>query len=155
MTSDLARFTRAQEGPGGFTTALAELQSGRKRSHWIWYIFPQLAGLGRSPAAMTYGLNGVAEATAYLHDPLLRDRLLAVTDAVLAQLQRNPAPALADVMGSSIDAMKLVSSMTLFREVARRVDDRKLATSANAVLQAAEPQGFGECEFTLREMAAS
>jgi len=155
VTFDLDRFKHAQEGPGGFTTALAELQSGRKRSHWIWYIFPQLAGLGSSPAAVTYGLNGVAEATAYLHDTVLRDRLLAVTAAVLAQLQRNPAPAVADVMGSSIDSVKLVSSMTLFREIARRIDDAELATRTNAVLQAAERQGFGECDFTLREMAAS
>src|SRR5262245_45334987 len=118
VTFDLDRFKRAQEGPGGFAAALAELEAGRKRSHWIWYVFPQLAGLGQSAMAVRYGLQGVAEARAYLVDPELRDRLLRVTNAVLAQLQHESAPALADVMGSEIDALKLVSSMTLFREVA-------------------------------------
>jgi uncharacterized protein (DUF1810 family) len=153
VTFDLDRFTRAQEGPGGFTTALGELEAGRKRSHWVWYIFPQLAGLGQSTAAIHYGLQGAGEAAAYLRDRVLRDRLLRVTDAVVAQLQRDPAPALVDVMGSEIDAVKLVSSMTLFREVARRIDDRDMATRADAVLRAASDQGYRECEFTLRELS--
>jgi uncharacterized protein (DUF1810 family) len=152
VTFDLDRFSRAQDGASGFTTALAELQSGRKRSHWIWYIFPQLAGLGQSAAAIHYGLQGVPEAAAYLRDPVLRDRLLRVTDAVLTELQRDPAPALAGVMGSDIDALKLVSSMTLFREVARRIDDRELATKADAILKAAASQGYRECEFTLSKL---
>jgi len=149
VTFDLDRFKRAQDGPGGFATALAELEAGRKRSHWIWYVFPQLAGLGQSSAAIHYGLQGLDEARAYLNDPQLRDRLSRVTTAVLAQLQRNPAPALVHVMGSEIDALKLVSSMTLFREVARRMDDQELAAKADAVLQAASDQGYRECEFTL------
>jgi uncharacterized protein (DUF1810 family) len=150
---DLDRFKRAQEGPGGFATALAELEAGRKRSHWIWYVFPQLAGLGQSSAAIRYGLQGVDEAGAYLNDPQLRDRLIRVTTAVLAQLQRDPAPALVDVMGSEIDALKLVSSMTLFREVARRINDHDLAAKADAILQAAGNQGYRECEFTLKALA--
>jgi uncharacterized protein (DUF1810 family) len=153
VTFDLDRFSRAQEGAAGFATALAELQAGRKRSHWIWYIFPQLAGLGSSAAAATYGLRGAAEATAYLRDSLLRERLLAAMSAVLKQLRRDPPPSLVTVMGSPIDATKLVSSMTLFREVARRIDDRELAASADAILHAAEAQGYGECEFTRRELA--
>ena len=153
MIFDLDRFKRAQDGPGGFATALAELEAGRKRSHWIWYVFPQLAGLGQSSAAIHYGLQGVDEASAYLNDPQLRDRLLRVTTAVLAQLQRDPAPALVDVMGSEIDALKLVSSMTLFREVARRVNDQDLAANADAILQAAKDQGHRECEFTLKALA--
>ena len=148
----LDRFRRAQEGPGGFATALAELEAGRKRSHWIWYIFPQLAGLGQSSAAIHYGLQGIDEAVAYLRDPVLRERLLLVTNAVRAHLQRDPAPALADVMGSEIDALKLVSSMTLFREVARRIDQPDLATGADAILKAAKDQDYSECEFTLREL---
>jgi uncharacterized protein (DUF1810 family) len=153
VTFDLDRFTRAQDGASGFATALAELEAGRKRSHWIWYVFPQLAGLGQSSAAILYGLQGVEEATAYLRDRVLRDRLLRVTDAVLAQLQRELAPALTDVMGSEVDALKLISSMTLFREVARRIDDRDIATRAEAILRAARNQGHRECEFTLRELA--
>ena len=152
---DLDRFKRAQDGPGGFAAALAELERGRKRSHWIWYIFPQLAGLGQSAAAIRYGLQGVDEATAYLRDPVLRDRLFRVTAAVLAQLQRDPAPPLVDVMGSEIDALKLVSSMTLFREVARRLnageplaDYATLANVADAILRSAQRQGFAECRFT-------
>ena len=153
MIFDLDRFKRAQDGPGGFATALAELEAGRKRSHWIWYVFPQIAGLGQSSAAIHYGLQGVDEASAYLNDPQLRDRLLRVTTAVLAQLQRDPAPALVDVMGSEIDALKLVSSMTLFREVARRVTDQDLAANPDAILQAAKDQGHRECEFTLKALA--
>lgn len=149
----LDRFKQAQDGSSGFATALAELEAGRKRSHWIWYIFPQLAGLGQSSAAIHYGLQGVDEAAAYLRDPVLRDRLLRVTNAVLAQVQRDPAPALADVMGSEIDALKLVSSMTLFRAVARRIDDRDLASRADAILQASRNQGYRECEFTVHELA--
>jgi uncharacterized protein (DUF1810 family) len=153
VTFDLDRFKRAQEGSGGFATALAELEAGRKRSHWIWYIFPQLAGLGQSSAAIHYGLQGIDEAAAYLRDPVLRERLLLVTNAVRAHLQRDPALALADVMGSEIDALKLVSSMTLFREVARRIDERDVATGADAILKAAKDQDYSECEFTLRELS--
>jgi uncharacterized protein (DUF1810 family) len=155
LVIDLDRFKRAQDGPGGFATALAELEAGRKRSHWIWYVFPQLAGLGQSSAAIHYGLQGVDEAGAYLKDPQLRDRLLRVTTAVLAQLQRDPAPALVHVMGSEIDALKLISSMTLFREVARRMDDHELAAKADAVLQAARTQGYRECEFTTTVVASA
>jgi uncharacterized protein (DUF1810 family) len=153
VTFDLDRFRRAQQGRDGFAAALAELEAGRKRSHWIWYIFPQLAGLGQSAMAVQYGLHGVAEARAYLQDQELRDRLLRVTHAVRAQLQREPEPALADVMGSEIDALKLVSSMTLFREVARRAGDEDLASSAEAILLKAARQGYRDCEYTLRELA--
>jgi len=152
VTFDLDRFKHAQDGPSGFATALAELEAGRKRSHWIWYIFPQLAGLGQSSGAIRYGLRGVDEASAYLRDPLLRDRLLRVTSAVLAQLQRDPVPALVDVMGSEIDALKLVSSMTLFRDVARRAGDQKLAAGADSILRVAKGQGYPECKFTLRQL---
>ena len=152
MTSALDRFKHAQDGPDGFAAALAELERGRKRSHWIWYIFPQLAGLGQSPAATRYGLQGVDEAMAYLRDPVLRDRLVRVTTAVRAQLERHPAPALVDVMGSEIDVLKLVSSMTLFREVARRAGDQDLAAGADSILRVAKGQGYPECKFTLRQL---
>ena len=151
MTFDLERFTRAQERD--FAQALSELQAGRKRSHWIWYVFPQLAGLGSSPAAEMYGLQGADEATAYLRDAELRDRLLAAAKAVRRHLERESPDSLRTLMGSDIDALKLVSSMTLFREIARRAGDEEVASVAQAILQAAKAQGFGECEFTKREIA--
>ena len=89
MDARLQRFTDAQDQRGsGFESALAEMQSGRKRGHWIWYVFPQLAGLGQSSMAQIYGIDGVAEAEAYLRDPILRRRLLTIALAVAEQLRR-------------------------------------------------------------------
>ena len=107
----LQRFVDAQ-ADGIYEQALAELRAGRKRSHWIWFIFPQHVDLGRSPTAKYYGLNGVAEARAYLAHPLLAERLKECCRAVLPHLRREPAEA---VLGS-IDALKLRSSMQLFAE---------------------------------------
>ena len=153
MTFDFERFTRAQERD--FAQALAELDAGRKRSHWIWYVFPQLAGLGSSPAAQTYGLQGVEEADAYLRDGVLRDRLLAAANAVRRHLERESPAGLRTLMGSDVDALKLVSSMTLFREIARRLGDDEVASVAQAILRAAKAQGFAECEFTKRQILSS
>ena len=161
--ADLDRFKKAQDSDTeGLAAALSELEAGQKRSHWIWYIFPQLAGLGTSPMAVRFGVQGAAEATAYLRDPILRDRLLAVTVLVARQLRRRPAPALESVMGSTIDAVKLVSSLTLFGEIARRLDHtepstslRSLAASADDVLDAAARQGYEPCAFTLGELGSS
>jgi uncharacterized protein (DUF1810 family) len=160
---DLDRFRSAQaRGVDGFNAALAELQAGRKRSHWIWYIFPQLTGLGSSAMAVRYGLQGVAEAMEYLRDGTLRGRLLVLTNTLVTQLQGRPAPALRELMGSEIDALKLVSSMTLFRGVARRLSDveplpeyAQLAANADAILNIAAQQGFPECASTLRELASA
>jgi len=146
---DLDRFLDAQDGAAGFAQALAELQAGAKRSHWIWYIFPQLAGLGRSPLAEIYGLQGPGEAAAYLAHPLLRERLLLAMHAV-----RERSASLRTLMGSQIDALKLVSSMTLFREIARRAKDDEVASAAAEILGAAERQGVVECEFTLRALSS-
>jgi len=150
VTSGIDRFTRAQERD--FAQALSEIRAGRKRSHWIWYVFPQLAGLGSSPAAQTYGLQGVEEATAYLRDPTLRERLLTAADAVRLHLEADRPAALRAIMGSDVDALKLVSSMTLFREVARSVADAEIFDVADAILRSAKAQGFRECEFTLGQM---
>jgi uncharacterized protein (DUF1810 family) len=150
VTVNLDRFRLAQQRD--YEDALAELRAGRKRSHWIWYIFPQLAGLGSSPMAQTYGLQGIEEASSYLADPQLRSRLLAVSNAVRAHLDSEPAAALQTVMGSEIDALKLVSSMTLFREVSRRAGDDEMASAADAILAAAKKQGFAACEFTRRQL---
>jgi uncharacterized protein (DUF1810 family) len=104
---DLARFIEAQEGV--WERALHELQAGQKRSHWMWFVFPQLAGLGMSPTAQFYGISGLPEAKAYLAHPVLGPRLLACTQAVLGVQGRS----LHDIFGSP-DDLKFRSSMTLF-----------------------------------------
>lgn len=105
---DLSRFLNAQEQVYNF--ALAEIKKGRKTSHWIWYIFPQLKALGRSPKAQYYGIENLDEAKEYLADETLRARLLEISQAVLD----NENTDIKYIMGSSIDAVKLLSSMTLF-----------------------------------------
>lgn len=105
---DLHRFLEAQERD--YPTALAEIRAGRKRSHWIWYIFPQLRALGRSYFADYYGIADLDEARAYLAEPTLRARLEEISAALLEQPGRDPCA----VMGSHIDGVKLRSSMTLF-----------------------------------------
>src|SRR5262245_13082134 len=97
------------------------MQRGRKRGHWIWYVFPQLAGLGHSSMSQIYGIDGIAEAEAYVRDPVLRGRLLTITLAVAAQLRRGVS--IESLMSSSIDAAKLISSMTLFGAVANRLHE--------------------------------
>ena len=104
---DLERFVDAQAG-GVHEEALEELRAGRKSSHWMWFVFPQLRGLGRSETARFYGLAGLAEAVAYLAHPLLGARLRAACEAILR------APGDAPGILGSIDALKLRSSMTLF-----------------------------------------
>ena len=113
--ADLDRFHSAQSAgsPSAQERALAELRNGRKRSHWIWFVLPQLAGLGRSAMAQRYGISGLTEARAYLADPLLRQRLEAVISVLNAQL-RHPGQSLEHLMGSGLDAAKTVSSLTLF-----------------------------------------
>ncbi len=109
---DLARFVRAQNAGGSYRAALAEVRAGIKRTHWMWFVFPQLRGLGRSDLASRYGVTGEAEARAYLAHPVLGPRLVECAEAVLRHAGR-PASAL---MGA-IDALKLRSSATLFAEV--------------------------------------
>ena len=147
MSADLDRFVRAQNAGGTYAQALAELNAGAKRSHWIWFVFPQLAGLGSSPMAAMYGLQGVEEATAYLRHPVLRDRLLSAMNAV-----RSQSVPLRRLMGSQIDALKLVSSMTLFREIGKRVRDDEVAAAADEILKRAETDGFSPCTFTTSQL---
>ena len=148
----LARFHEAQADPhAGYDTALAEIRRGRKTSHWIWYIFPQLAGLGRSAIAEKYAIRDLAEACAYLRDPLLRARYEEITAAVSDQLARGLA--LEDLMGSRIDALKLVSSLTLFRAAAERLadDDPAFHNSLaviDSVLEHAAANGYPPCART-------
>ena len=113
--ADLDRFHSAQSAgsPSAQERALAELRNGRKRSHWIWFVLPQLAGLGRSAMAQSYGVTGLTEARTYLADPLLRQRLEAVI-AVIDEQLRQPGQSLEHLMGGGMDAAKTVSSLTLF-----------------------------------------
>lgn len=104
---DLDRFVEAQEGV--YQQALSEIRSGRKRSHWMWYIFPQYEGLGSSPTAQRYAVRSLAEAEAYLEHPVLGPRLLESAEAVLTIEGR----AVSDVFGFP-DDMKLRSCATLF-----------------------------------------
>lgn len=107
MTYDLTRFLKAQEDD--YDTALAEIKAGHKRSHWIWYIFPQLKGLGMSPMSDFYGLDGIGEAKAYLDNDILRKRLLEISKTLLLLPTNNAT----EVMGYP-DDMKLHSSMSVF-----------------------------------------
>lgn len=108
---DLARFVEAQQRD--YQQALDELRAGAKRSHWIWYVFPQLRGLGRSEMAEHYGISGLDEARAYLAHPLLGPRL---EDCARALLLHRARP-VRQIMGSP-DDLKLRSSMTLFQAAA-------------------------------------
>lgn len=107
----LDRFVRAQQT--NYAQALAELQAGRKTSHWMWFVLPQLRGLGRSTMAQEYGIAGRAEAEAYLAHPLLGARLAECVQAMLA----HPHLTARDILGD-VDAMKFRSCLTLFEAVA-------------------------------------
>ena len=107
----LQRFIDAQRF--GYETALKEMKAGEKRSHWIWYVFPQVKGLGRSPDSQFYGIDGLEEAKAYLEHPVLGKRLREITHEVRNHSGKN----IYSIMGARIDAMKFKSSMTLFDTV--------------------------------------
>lgn len=103
----LDRFINAQERT--YEVALAEIKNGQKKTHWMWYIFPQLRGLGFSQMAYTYGIVDLNEAKEYLAHPILSERLIKITKALLDLNENDPEVILGD-----IDALKLKSSMTLF-----------------------------------------
>jgi uncharacterized protein (DUF1810 family) len=110
-THNLQRFVDAQDGV--LAIALAELGAGSKQSHWMWFVFPQIAGLGRSPTAQYYAVASLDEVRAYLEHPLLGPRLRQCIEAVLPWAgKRTPE----QILGS-IDAVKLKSSLTLFDQV--------------------------------------
>jgi uncharacterized protein (DUF1810 family) len=108
VTFDLERFVTAQEGV--YESARAEIAAGRKRTHWMWFVFPQLAGLGSSPTAQRYAISGLPEARAYLDHPVLGPRLRDCAELLL----KADRPA-AEIFGHP-DDLKLRSSMTLFAE---------------------------------------
>ena len=105
---NLQRFLDGQRF--GYDTALKEMKAGEKRNHWIWYIFPQIKGLGHSPNSQFYGIVDLTEAKAYLEHPVLGARLREITQEVLNHASRG----IQTIMGAPIDAMKFKSSMTLF-----------------------------------------
>ena len=109
-TFHLQRFILAQSG-GVYEQALAELEAGRKQSHWIWFIFPQSRDLGRSEAAKFYGLSGIEEAAAYAAHPLLGPRLRQCLAAIRPHLDSGISP---EVILGEVDAMKFASSMEIF-----------------------------------------
>jgi uncharacterized protein (DUF1810 family) len=158
--SRLERFREAQNAShAGFESALDELRTGGKRGHWIWYVFPQIEGLGTSAAARTFALSGEEEAVEFLHDAELRARLLTITQAVAEALTTGRAKSLQALMGSDIDARKVVSSLTLFGHVARKLHGvegldacRAIANAADEVLAVAALQGYPPCSFTLRRL---
>ena len=109
----LSRFLEAQDSGGTYQRALAELQAGSKQSHWMWFIFPQIAGLGQSATSRKYAISSLQEARAYLHHPDLGSRLLECFRAVGAVNDRS-----AEQIFGGIDARKLHSSSTLFLRAA-------------------------------------
>jgi uncharacterized protein (DUF1810 family) len=135
MKNNLSRFLEAQAS--SYQTALAEIKNGRKRSHWIWYIFPQIQGLGLSETARFYAIQDLREAEEYARHPILSSRLVEIS-TVLLGLNSGDATA---IMGSP-DDLKLRSSMTLFAAV----------PGADAVFQAVLEKFFGgrKDEKTLR-----
>jgi uncharacterized protein (DUF1810 family) len=132
MPHNLNRFLMAQES--SYVTALAEIQSGTKRSHWMWYIFPQLLGLGYSANATFYGISGIPEAQAYLEHDLLSHRLVEITEAVLA-IQHKSAE---EIFGYP-DYLKFQSSMSLFHEAAQTLNDTKFDVFKMALDQCFNP----------------
>lgn len=108
---DLKRFVKAQEYD--YSVALKEIKAGHKYSHWIWYIFPQLADLGRSHMAKVYGIEDIDEARAYLAHPVLGARLKEISEALMQLKSSNPS----EVMGGYPDDLKLQSCMTLFAAI--------------------------------------
>ncbi|GAB6899659.1 DUF1810 domain-containing protein [Kineosporia succinea] len=119
---DLARFVRAQDSGGTYGDAVAELRAGAKTSHWMWFVFPQIAGLGLSATSVRYAITGLPEARAYLAHPVLGPRLEECATILLGLPDTS-----ADAVLGPVDAAKLRSSMTLFayaapeREVFRAV----------------------------------
>jgi uncharacterized protein (DUF1810 family) len=133
----LRRFEQAQDDGDTYRAAVSELRSGRKTSHWMWFVFPQIAGLGRSPTAQRYAISSLDEARAYLEHPVLGPRLRE-SARVLTELT---GPSAEEIFGP-VDAMKLRSSMTLFARAApeeplfRQVLDRYFGGVADDATEA-------------------
>jgi uncharacterized protein (DUF1810 family) len=134
---DLERFVAAQDSGQTYERAIAELRQGRKMSHWMWFVFPQIAGLGHSPTSKMYAISSLAEARAYLAHPVLGPRLAECAEIVCGVEGRS-----AEQIFGGIDAQKLLSSATLFAladpstQVFRRVLDQYFGGVADPATQA-------------------
>jgi uncharacterized protein (DUF1810 family) len=113
--NSLDRFVKAQENT--YETALNEIKNGKKETHWMWFIFPQLRGLGMSSISRYYGIEGIEEARAYLKHPVLSGRLYEACN----ELIKHQGKSALEIFGD-IDEMKLKSSMTLFSEIAPEIE---------------------------------
>jgi uncharacterized protein (DUF1810 family) len=156
----LDRYLEAQnDSREGFESALEEVRSGGKSGHWIWYVFPQIDGLGMSGQSQRFGLSGEEEAAEYLRDEELRIRLFTITSAVAEELRTGRSKSLRALMGADIDARKVVSSLTLFAHVAKKLQESDgaeiyapMTNVANEVLAIAASQGYPLCAYTLRRL---
>ena len=138
-----------------FDHALSEIKGGQKRSHWMWFIFPQIAGLGSSPTAAAYAIRSRAEAEAFLRDPVLGPAYRRLVDAVRTQVVDLGVTA-RNLFGRP-DDQKLVSSLTLFSCIAADLGDEwaSMAAQANDVLDSAAEQGLPRCAATHRFLEAN
>lgn len=154
----LKRYHEAQKGQPGYDKAKSELQKGRKTSHWIWYIIPQLQSLGYSELAKRYGIADFKEACDYLRDPLLFKRYNETVSLIERQLQKIPVETL---MGGTTDARKLASSLTLFQAAASFLSSANHQTQHDyagleqrcaRIFQIITNQGYPPCKATLAEL---
>jgi len=146
--ADLERFKDGYRRD--YSQALAEIRGGRKRSHWMWFIFPQVSGLGSSSTAVHYAIRDRTEAEALLRDPVLGSGYRALVDAVWEQVS-GTGVTLGTLFGRP-DDQKLVSSLTLFAGVAGQLGEDWTTTvaKANEILDQAEAQGLRRCAITQR-----
>jgi uncharacterized protein (DUF1810 family) len=157
----MTRFHDAQADPdSGHAAALAEIRSGRKQGHWIWYVLPQLNGLGFSGMAQFYAIRSLDEACDYLRDPALLAHYEEIAGAIAERVGDGVPVEI--LMNGRTDTLKLVSSLTLFRTAAARLVPQpsesdlrfaRLAALCDALLQATEAQGYPPCAFTLERIA--
>jgi uncharacterized protein (DUF1810 family) len=143
---DLQRFHDAQRD--SYERALSEVEAGRKTSHWMWYVFPQVSGLGLSPTSKRYAIGSVDEARSFLADPILGARYRRIVDAVWRQVVEHGV-SIGELFGSPDDA-KLVSSLTLFAAAGRESEQTSFVTQADEILHAAYVQGLAQCTTTQR-----
>ena len=154
----LDRFITAQQSGSTYKQAYRELENGSKTSHWIWYIFPQLQGFGSSPNAIKYAIKDLQEACDYLQDKTLFTNYQKITLLVSEQLKKGIH--IETLMGSSIDASKLASSMTLFSKTAAYLaqkgtndhDYASLALLCDGILKKIKIQGYYPCQKTIQRI---
>jgi len=141
---NLNRFIDVQDR--SYQGAINEILNGEKMGHWIWFVFPQ-GPFGKSETAIEYSLKSVSESIAYIQHPILRNRLLEITMAVLKQLKSGIHPEI--LMGSSTDCQKLASSMTLFNYVTENQNDHELCDATSQTLGLLAACGWEKCSKTI------